>query len=167
MTPVCNFGADAKRAVLAQFYDRFLSAGDLQLAPALFSSKLRISGFPLHGGKGIQAAIALATTWRLAFPDMRNVAEAMVIEGERAMTHFLFEGSHSKAFCGISATGRRVQMRGADLFVFENDQIVEWRYVEDRLSLAAGLGLQAAEFESPEWPFSRIVQGKETNHVLG
>jgi predicted ester cyclase len=159
MSAASNSAAEAKRVLLTQLYDGFLSGGDRRLARTLFSANLRILDFPLHGGSGIQAAIALLAAWRQGFPDLRCRVEAMVIEGAYAMTRFLSEGSHAGNFCGIDPTGRRLQMRGADFFTFEHGKIVEWRYIEDRLSLAVGLGLAAPPLSRQGWPLTLGNEG--------
>jgi predicted ester cyclase len=167
MSPAPNSATAAMRLLLAQLYDGFLSAGDVRLAPALFSANLRLLECPLRSADGIQAAIALLAAWRKGFPDMHYRVETVVIEGAHAMACFLFEGSHVGDFCGIDPTGRRVQMRGADFFTFEHGKIVEWSYVEDRLSLAAGLGLAADGIDNPKWPFTGDIQVQESDHVRG
>lgn len=62
-------------------------------------------------------------------PDGRYRTEAIVAEGDLALWHWTFSGTHRGEFMGIAPTGRRLEFGGMNLFRFAGGRIVEdWVY---------------------------------------
>lgn len=64
-----------------------------------------------------------------SFPDVVVTLDAFAVEGARAFVQFTLEGSHTGAFRGFSATGRRFALPTAWVLQFDRGCIVEmWYY---------------------------------------
>lgn len=152
--------ASEARATINLLYDRFFSLAEYDLADTLFASDLQIPAF--HGEilSGPQHAIALVQAWHAGFSDISEHAEQIVVDGDQAMAFFHFSGTHIGPFGGVRASGRPVEMRGADWFRFVDGKIAEWRYVEDRLGLAVGMGQIAPQIAVEGWPFASVRDGE-------
>jgi steroid delta-isomerase-like uncharacterized protein len=61
---------------------------------------------------------------RAAFPDLEMKAQHIVEEGDLAIAHGRFEGTHEGEFMGIQATGQRVSVPIADVVRFNSDGLV-------------------------------------------
>lgn len=60
-----------------------------------------------------------------AFPDLRVRAERWVVDGDVVVTEEVMEGTHEGEFAGLSATGRRVQLRMCHVTRVVDGRIVE------------------------------------------
>lgn len=77
---------------------------------------------------------------RSAFPDMQLTVEDQVAEGDKVVTRWRGEMTHSGDLAGAAATGRRVTITGITIDRFEDGKIVEaWRSM-DTLGLLRGVG---------------------------
>ncbi len=79
-----------------------------------------------------------------AFPDGRFTVEEMVAEGDRVVTRWTAEGTHTQPFLEIPATNKRVKVAGVTMDRIEDGKIAEgWTYW-DRLDLLQQLGVVQA-----------------------
>ena len=81
-----------------------------------------------------------------AFPDMNGVAERKHESGSTAIDEWTFSGTHTGPMPTptgetVPATGRRVEIRGADFATVENGKIVDHRVYFDQMQLLGQLGL--------------------------
>lgn len=77
---------------------------------------------------------------RNAFPDMQLTVEDQVAEGDKVVTRWRGEMTHSGDLGGAAPTGRRVTITGITIDRFEDGKIVEaWRSM-DTLRLLQGIG---------------------------
>jgi predicted ester cyclase len=77
---------------------------------------------------------------RNAFPDMKLTVEDQVAEGDKVVTRWRGEMTHTGELAGAAPTGRRVTITGITIDRLEDGQIVEaWRSM-DTLGLLQGIG---------------------------
>jgi steroid delta-isomerase-like uncharacterized protein len=68
---------------------------------------------------------------RRAFPDMRLTVEDQIAEGEKVVTRWRGEMTHSGEMAGVAPTGNRVTITGITIDRFEHGKIVEaWRNMD-------------------------------------
>ena len=60
----------------------------------------------------------------LAFPDMHIVIEEQLAEGDRVLTRWTNRGTHQGVYCGVSATGRRVEYGGMSIDRIDGGRVV-------------------------------------------
>jgi predicted ester cyclase len=90
-----------------------------------------------EGLAGMKRTIGLN---RGAFADMRLFVEDQVAEGDRVVTRWRAEMTHTGKIGDLAATGRRVTITGITIDRFEQGKIVEaWRSM-DTLALLRAIG---------------------------
>ncbi len=92
-------------------------------------------------GPGLDGLMEVVELFARAFPDFRHVIEDQVAEGDKVVTRFRWSGTHLGSFGEIPATGRRVEVRGIEIYRIVDGKITEiWR-LEDELGMMRQLGL--------------------------
>ena len=133
-------GEDRNKALLRRFYEELWSRGNLEIIPELVAEDF-VDHHPLPGTPpGREGLAALVTTWRTAFPDMRETCEDLIAEGDKVVGRFTMRGTHSGEFMGVAPTGRRVTMSGIDIVRVAGGKIAEFWYGEHLLELMQRLG---------------------------
>ncbi len=79
--------------------------------------------------------------YRSAFPDIRFETGEMICEGETVAHRWTFTGTHEGGMMGVEATGRKVEVAGAEMNRVENGMISASWTVSDALGLMRQLGL--------------------------
>ena len=131
---------DRNKALLRRFYEELWSQGNLEAIPELIAEDF-VDHHPLPGvPPGREGLAALVTTWRTAFPDMRETCEDLIAEGDKVVGRFTMRGTHSGEFMGVAPTGRRVTMSGIDIVRVAGGKIAEFWYGEHLLELMQRLG---------------------------
>ena len=80
------------------------------------------------------------TTLFSGFPDLRVSIEHIVVENNFVLVFLNFIGTHRAQYEGLPSTNKSVKIRSADLYRIENDKIVEYWHVVDRLDLLKQIG---------------------------
>jgi steroid delta-isomerase-like uncharacterized protein len=93
---------------------------------------------PLHGREDVRQG---AARYLHAFPDLRFVAEEVVVEGDRVAVAWRAQGTHRGPLMKIPATGRTVVIRGASLLTVREGKFVRGLSIWDVAGLLRGLGL--------------------------
>jgi len=98
---------------------------------------------PLGIRRGKEEVLAVFEELFVAVPDSRMEVEDVVAQGDRACVRWRFTGTFSGApFQGILATGRRIDLRGADASIRVRDgRIVANTIFYDGASFARQVGL--------------------------
>ena len=117
-----------------------MEPGDLEAIPELVAENF-VDHHPLPGAApGREGLAALVTTWRTAFPDMREMVEDLIAEGDKVVGRFTMRGTHSGQFMGVPPTGQRVTMSGIDIVRIAGGKIAQFWYGEHLLELMQQLG---------------------------
>jgi steroid delta-isomerase-like uncharacterized protein len=146
---------DRNKALLRRFYEELWSKGNLEAIPELVAEDF-VDHHPLPGAPpGREGLAALVTTWRIAFPDMRETVEDLISEGDKVVGRFTMRGTHSGEFLGVPPTGRSVTMGGIDIVRFAGGKIAEFWYGEQLLELMQQLGAVPNFAASPNAPDER------------
>jgi predicted ester cyclase len=82
-----------------------------------------------------------------AFPDLHMVPEDVIASGDKAVARVRMTGTHKGEFMGMSATGKRIEVKLIDIICFEDDGRVREHWgAFDHLAMLQQLG------EIPEGP---------------
>ena len=101
---------------------------------------------PLGGTvRGREAIKNIYMRWFAAFPDVEFRTEHLVIDGDKAAHITMMAGTHEGDFCGLSATGKRFEVRCVFLFVFAGGKIAREIRVYDFTGLLVQLGVLKAK----------------------
>lgn len=106
-----------------------------------------IAHSPMQGRLEGRARIrAVYDDWFSAFPDLVMRTDNLLIDGNRVAQFFTVSGTHSGAFGGVPATGRRFQITGAWLYTLGDDgRILEDRRVYDVTNMLVQIGALRAK----------------------
>jgi steroid delta-isomerase-like uncharacterized protein len=91
----------------------------------------------VYGREGVEQ---FYTELRRAFPDLFFTIQDQIAEGDRVVTSWKAEGTHSGAFKGIPPTGKRVTLSAVDIDKIVNGKVVECWTKMDELGLLNQLG---------------------------
>jgi predicted ester cyclase len=119
----------------------FNQDGNLEAADELFRPEYLgyVAGFEdLHGAEAVKQ---FATTERQAIPDLKNTVEDQVAEGDKVVTRYRTQGTHtaeSEAFG--PPTGNRIDIQGMVIDRVAGGKIAESWIVYDALRMMHQLG---------------------------
>jgi steroid delta-isomerase-like uncharacterized protein len=131
---------DRNKALLRRFYEELWSQGNLEAILELVAEDF-YDHHPLPGAPSWREGLtALVTTWRTAFPDMRETVKDLISEGDKVIGRFTMRGTHSGEFMGVPPTGWGLTMSGIDLVRVAGGEIAEFWYGEHLLQLMQQLG---------------------------
>lgn len=80
------------------------------------------------------------TELRNAFPDLHFTITDQVAEGDKVVTYYTAEGTHTGAFKGIPPTGKRIRVVAIDIDRLANGKVAECWSNMDELGLLQQLG---------------------------
>jgi steroid delta-isomerase-like uncharacterized protein len=90
--------------------------------------------------EGIEAYNDWVSSDRSIFPDIKFTIVDSIAESGKVASAFIVEGTHEKEFRGISATHKKFETVGMNIFHFQNNKIKEGWVVVDGLTAALQLG---------------------------
>jgi steroid delta-isomerase-like uncharacterized protein len=101
------------------------------------------------GDEGLEWMKETAATVLDAFPDLQNIIEDEIAEGDRVVQRQTTTGTHKGEFNGIPATGQRFSMSGIWIYRLADGKIVElWGQI-DNLGMMQQLGVMPVPAQAP------------------
>ena len=82
-----------------------------------------------------------ASIFRKAFPDVRSIAEDVIVEGDKVVERFTAWGTFNGEFMGIPPTGKAGSTTGINIFRVSNGKIVEHWGNSDDLGMMQKMGV--------------------------
>lgn len=76
----------------------------------------------------------------LGFPDIRWTVEDLIAEGDRVVVRWTWNGTHTGAFAGYPASGKRLENKAVAIYQFREGRIVNAWMQSDRLGFLQQLG---------------------------
>jgi predicted ester cyclase len=140
---------EKNKATFKRLFDQVVNEGRLDLADQFLTVDRPdhqvmggMTAEQLAGYGGFRMVIGML---RGAFPDLRFTSQFMIGEGDRVLSYNLIEGTHTGAFMGFPATGKKFRATAADVCRFnEAGFITEHWGVFDMLGLMSQLGMVPA-----------------------
>ena len=108
-----------------------LSRADEVIAPGMVDHE-DMGGLDTNGPDGFKRIVSIL---RSAFPDLLATVEDMVAEDDLVVARYRMTGTHEGEFLGLPATGRRIDIEGADIIRCESGMVVEHWGFSDKLVL--------------------------------
>lgn len=106
-----------------------------------FSPNLKDHALPPGVPEGYEGRKMFYSAFLAAFPDLHVQIDDAIAEGDRLVTRWSAEGTHSGELMGIPATGKKVSISGIAIDRFENGQSVEHWEIFDQMGLMQQLGV--------------------------
>jgi steroid delta-isomerase-like uncharacterized protein len=135
--------AEENKALADRFHMDVFQEENLDVADEILSPDFVWHGAfsPGEDQRGPEGTKQVASAVIGAFPDRRITHEDIIAEGDKVLIRWSMSGTHQGELMGIPATGRRVTVRGFDLFRIEGGKIVEMWQEADQLGMMQQLGV--------------------------
>jgi predicted ester cyclase len=103
-------------------------AGDVSKIRSLYT-KYYAPGYISHhlhrGDLNLEQAIQDMVSFVSSFPDFKYSIDELLAEGDKVILRYTSESTHKGTFGGIPATGKKVVVKGVEIYKIAGDQIVE------------------------------------------
>jgi len=136
------------RSEISEFFDKRYAAWRDHDAEALAAGHAREGEVesPLFGNLKGQSDIRKSYAELLStFPDMEFTREYLLIDGDKAVEFIAMTGTQQGDFCGLPASGKRMQIRGMSLCFLADGKISKEIRVYDFTRLLLQLGVLKAK----------------------
>jgi steroid delta-isomerase-like uncharacterized protein len=113
-----------------RWIDEAWSRGNLDVAEHLLTDEFVLHD-PVAGREvvGRDAERALISGLRTSIPDLVFTIDDLVADGDNVTIRWIAEGTHGGELLGFPSTGRRLAIRGVDMYRLENGRITEsWTF---------------------------------------
>jgi len=98
---------------------------------------------------GIQSLRDLVALYHTGMPDVHQEMLSISSTGDRTYVHLHIKGTNTGPWAAMPATGKAMDVLGADVLRFENGKVAEhWGYTEE-MKMMQQLGLMPAPGEAP------------------
>lgn len=133
---------DEVRALAVRYVEALAQADEPALSE-LVDQGAFVDHNPVWGSEDWAGVIAGAKAVRAGFPDLEVKVDKAntVAEGNQAVVHTLFTGTHSGEFLGVAPTGKAVTWSHTDFLRFAGTKVVERWVSADTLTLFQQIGL--------------------------
>ncbi|WP_332899451.1 ester cyclase [Haladaptatus sp. CMSO5] len=91
--------------------------------------------------KGREAFKAYLQMFHESFSDLKAIIEDQIVEGDKVVTRYTYEGTHDGEFMGMDATNRSAKISGIVINRMEGDKVAETWTNADFLGLMQQLEL--------------------------
>lgn len=133
---------DENKALVRRFYDAIWNRGDLTVIDELVSEDFHHTNEshdgPFRGPNGLRGHI---NETRQAFSGTHLTIVEQFAEGDRVVTHFILEGTHTGAIGSITPMGRHAKCDSVSIVRVVGGQIVDEWAITDKLTILKQLGV--------------------------
>lgn len=130
--------SEQNKALARKFYLEVFEKGNMKAVDELCDPKfVDHNPGPGQTGSGVQGIKEMTAMFRSAFPDLGVTIEDLVAEKDTVVARLTIVGTHKGAFMGAPPTGKKITMRGLDMFRVKNGKVTEvWHYGDEMVALA-------------------------------
>lgn len=134
--------SEQNKMLVRRAIEEVWNQGNFDLVDELIASDLVIHlpapGQEVRGPEGVKQFYGML---RAAFPDIHFTINDQIAEGDRVVTRWTAQGTHTGEYRGIPPTGRQFKVTGIDIDRVAGSKVVECWPIEDDLGLLQQLGL--------------------------
>ncbi len=135
------------KELVQRLFSKAYNAHDLDHLDQFFTTT-----FVHRDARGDQSLAAVKNSFAPvfgAFSDWHATIDQILVDGDRVMVFVTWSGTHDGNLRGYPATGKRVQVRSADMYRIESGKIAEHWDVASPLDLMQQIGLLEYKFAKP------------------
>jgi steroid delta-isomerase-like uncharacterized protein len=125
---------EENKAVVRRFLEECWNAGKLDVVDEIVAAEY-VNRTEPDQPPGPEAVKHLISTFRGAFPDVDNVIEDLVAEGDKVAVRVTIHGTHKGELFGIPPTEKRVKITGMAIYRLADGKLVEHWVTRDHLGL--------------------------------
>jgi predicted ester cyclase len=140
---------EARKKRIALLFEEIITNGNLELADELFHDSFYWPQFDLKGPDGVREWVV---AFRTAFPDISDLVQEQVAEGDTVVTRVECIGTQLGPFRGLPPSGRKATFTAIGIDRFEGEKVIERSAHFDIVDLMRQLGhgtLQVPEVPRP------------------
>ena len=130
---------ESNKLIARRFVEEILGQGSLHLIDEIAAPNYIDHNLP----NGITPVQSIAA-FHAGFPDVTFAVEDQMVDGDRVVTRWLANGTHTGNLYGIPPTNKSMTLTGISIYRIANDKIVESWVEYDRMSMMQQLGIVPA-----------------------
>ena len=120
------------KTLARRWFEDLFSRGNLDAANEILSAEF-VDHLTHEDERGLEELKHYVGIYRNAFPDIQDIVEDIVAEGDKVVVRWMSSGTHQGEFMGVAPTGRHVTFTGMRLFRIADNKIVEsWVNIVER-----------------------------------
>jgi steroid delta-isomerase-like uncharacterized protein len=129
----------ARKQRIALLFEEIITNGKLHLADEIFAEDFFWPQFGLRGPDGVRAWV---TAFRTAFPDISDMVQEQIAEGDVVVTRVECIGTQLGPFRGLPPSGKTATFAAVGIDRFRGEKVVERSAHFDLADLMRQLGHQ-------------------------
>ena len=129
--------AQARKQRIALLFEEIITNNRLELADELFAENFYWPQFGLHGPEGVRSWVR---AFRTAFPDISDLVQEQIAEGDVVVTRVECIGTQLGPFRGLPPSGRKATFTAIGIDRFDGEKVVERSAHFDIVDLMRQLG---------------------------
>lgn len=134
--------AEARKQRIAMLFENIITRGELHLADELFDEDFHWPQFDLRGPEGVRIWVR---AFRTAFPDIKDLVQEQISEGDVVVTRVVCEGTQLGPFRGLPPSGRTATFAAVGIDRFRGEKVIERSAWFDMADLMRQLGHSTLE----------------------
>jgi predicted ester cyclase len=119
------------------FFEHVITLGRLDFADELFHEDFYWPQFDLRGPEGVRTWVR---AFRTGFPDIKDMVQEQIAEGDVVVTRVRCEGTQLGPFRGLPPSGRPAVFTAVGIDRFRGDKVIERSAHFDMVDLVRQLG---------------------------
>ena len=127
----------ARKQRIALLFEEIITHGRLDLAEEVFAEDINWPQFDLRGPEGVRTWVK---AFRTAFPDMSDLVQEQIAEGDVVVTRVECVGTQLGPFRGLPPSGRKATFTAIGIDRFHGEKVVERSAHFDIVDLMRQLG---------------------------
>jgi len=131
---------EENKRIVREFIDAAFNKHQPDKAGEYMASDIKWHGGTLGTVEGRDNFVGLISTIVTALPDLRNVEQDIIAEGDIVSVRAVVDGTHKGELLGIPASGKHVQWDAIDNYRVVDGKITEEWAADDILAFVYGVG---------------------------
>ncbi|MGR3935824.1 ester cyclase [Streptomyces sp. BRA346] len=129
--------SSARKQRVALLFEQVITNGELALADEIFADDFHWPQFDLYGPEGVRTWVK---AFRAAFPDVTDMVQEQIAEGDLVMSRVKVIGTQLGPFRGLPPSGRRAEFEAIGIDRFRGEKVIERTAHFDIVDLMRQLG---------------------------
>ena len=123
------------KAIIMRLFDEVFSQGNMEVIDELVAEDVSGQDAAIDETRTIDDVRRVVVLFRTAFPDACYTIHDLIAEGDRVVARWSLTGTHRGTYLDVSATEKRVILKGILIYRLEDEKIVEYWGEIDHLGL--------------------------------
>ena len=130
---------EANKAFINTYTDDFWNTHNIDAFDKYYSTDFKVHN--AGGDQNREVYKQLVQSYFTAFPDLHITTDFLVAEGDKVAKVWTANSTHQADFMGIPETGKKIKVKGIEIFRIENGKISELWVCMDNLGMMQQMGV--------------------------